>query len=217
MKKRKNKEIEVRFRRKKTFKLQSEKILLICGGKVTEPAYFNNLKKCLGIQFVKIVVRPSKRSSPGNVFSEAETLYFRELDTGDSFDRVYCIFDRDDFPDFEEAVKQIRSTEQKETFFAITSAPCFEYWFLLHFKFTTKPYKSTNKKSAASHLIDDLKAEWPEYQKNLKNSFERLESKLDFAIDNAQRSITNLKQNGSDSSYTYVFELVNYLMEFRDT
>ena len=39
------------------------------------------------------------------------------------------------------------------------SDPCFEFWLLLHFEFTTAPF------DGYSEVRDRLKSHWPEYKK----------------------------------------------------
>lgn len=69
------------------------------------------------------------------------------------YDRLVCVIDRDTHHNFDEAVDLARQSPKLEL---IVSYPCFEYWLLLHFLDSRKPYASAGKKSAADRLIEDL-------------------------------------------------------------
>jgi RloB-like protein len=68
------------------------------------------------------------------------------------FDSVYCVIDRDSHHHFAEA---INLADKSEKVTVIVSYPCFEYWLLLHFNESRKPYTAAGNKSAADVLIDD--------------------------------------------------------------
>ena len=74
------------------------------------------------------------------------------------YDRVVCVIDRDTHRNFDEALELARQSQKLEL---IVSYPCFEYWLLLHFLESRKPYTSVGKKTAAERLIDDL-CQYPE-------------------------------------------------------
>jgi hypothetical protein len=61
------------------------------------------------------------------------------------FDKVFCAIDRDTHDSFDEA---LRLAEPHQKIQVIASFPCFEYWLLLHFGYTRKPYTGSGKHSA---------------------------------------------------------------------
>lgn len=191
------------------------RILLICCGTETEPNYFNGLRDKFELKSATVIVKSAMKSDPSSIVSEAEKCFYHEKDKGDPYDRVYCIFDKDDFKDYEEAKLRIKNHKKTDVFFATFSVPCFEYWFLIHFGDTSSPYKSTPDKSAADLLIADLIKKWPEYKKNIKDSFEFLEDRLPEAMKAGKKSLKEYAKYGGDCSHTNVHELIKYLEQFK--
>lgn len=64
------------------------------------------------------------------------------------------MIDRDRHETFDEAVNLVRNVEKVEM---ITSYPCYEFWLLLHFGFSRKPYAASGENSPADMLIKDLR------------------------------------------------------------
>ena len=134
-----------------------DKVLIVTEGKKTEPEYFNDLKKYYRIHSANIKIDGSGDSSPESVVKYGKELYEDERSTGDAFDRVYFVFDKDTHLTYPQALDEIKRYRRNNTFFAINSVPCFEYWLLLHFIYTTDPFSATGKLSAADQVIRKLK------------------------------------------------------------
>ena len=83
----------------------------------------------------------------------------------------------------------IAKIQNKESFFAANSVPCFEYWLLLHFKDSTKPYSNKGNSSIANEVLKDLKLYLPNYAKGTKDIFYQTQQALNFAINNAKQSL----------------------------
>ncbi|HDZ61640.1 MAG TPA: RloB domain-containing protein [Nitrospirae bacterium] len=79
-------------------------------------------------------------SSPISVVKHSKERYNEEKRTGDAFDRVFCVFDKDSHESYTRALDEVEKAKPKNIFKAITSIPCFEYWLLLHYEFSTKPF-----------------------------------------------------------------------------
>jgi S-ribosylhomocysteine lyase LuxS involved in autoinducer biosynthesis len=94
--------------------------------------------------------------------------------------------------------------------------PCFEYWLLLHFKYTTSPYAPTGNKSAADQVLSELKNELPNYAKAEKGVYNSLKNSLNKAKKYAQNSLEESNRNGSDNPSTLVHELVDYLQKIKE-
>jgi hypothetical protein len=60
------------------------------------------------------------------------------------FDKVFCVVDRDTHLCFERALNTARSHPK---IYVIASYPCFEFWLLLHFGFSRKPFRAVGKNS----------------------------------------------------------------------
>lgn len=145
-------------------------------------------------------------------------LYKKEIKAQkEPFDKVFCVFDRDTHTTFPQAVNLIQGQRPIGVFKAITSTPCFEYWFLLHFGYTQQPFRGTPKKSAAEQLEDHMRSNfWPEYQKKALNTFrDRLEDLPQAKIWAAQ-ILKSSTTTGIVDPLTNVHELVDHLQKIKD-
>jgi hypothetical protein len=201
--------------RKKAKKAPYAKVLIVCEGEKTEPNYFFGLKDHLELNSANVVVTGECGSSPISIIKFAFQRYREERDAGDPFDKVFCVFDRDTHETYHQALEQIDSAKPKDTFRAITSVPCFEYWLLLHFEYTTTPIVGSGNKSAGDRVIDELRKYLPEYKKGNGSVFEQLIGQLDQAKAFADRSLKAVQVNGTDNPSTFVHELVEYLQSIK--
>ena len=154
-------------------------------------------------------------SSPRSVLQRAVDLYQAEGRKGDSFDRVYCVFDKDSHDSYNETLEKISSKRLHDTYYAATSVPCFEYWLLLHFKYTTRPYAPTGTSSASEEVLRDVNEVMPEYAKGDKSVFTLLSQQLEFAKANALRALEEAKKSNTDNPSTHIHELVTYLQSIK--
>jgi hypothetical protein len=95
------------------------------------------------------------------------------------FDEVWCVFDMErlqDNPSFPRAV--VMATARG--FELAVSNPAFEFWYLLHFEETSRPFYD------AAELARALQRYVPDYAKNLDLSA-RLYPHMDIAITRAER------------------------------
>lgn len=118
------------LQRKRNNRPQSQRLLIVCEGTKTEPNYFNELVTSLGIRPQAVKIAPNDGSSPDRIVSHALKLYDDDALSGDSFDKVFCVFDRDMHTTFDAAVQRVhdlKRARKSKPFEAITSSPCFEY------------------------------------------------------------------------------------------
>ncbi|MCY4362407.1 MAG: RloB family protein [Gammaproteobacteria bacterium] len=205
------------LKRRKHKRAPYDKVLIVTEGKKTEPEYFNDLKKYYRIHSANIKIDGSGDSSPESVIKYGKKLYEDERSGGDAFDRVYFVFDKDThltYPQALDAIKRYRR-RRKNTFFAINSVPCFEYWLLLHFIYTTEPFPATGQLSAADQVIRKLKKYCPDYDKSAPGLFTKLYDKLEMAKVNAINALKAADQAGTDIPSTLVHELVEYLQNIK--
>lgn len=191
-----------------------DKVLIVCEGEKTEPNYFKELIDYYKINTANVYIDGKCGSAPRSVIDHAIKLY-NEAKEGISYDKVYCVIDRDAHADFDSAIKKLESQKPKDVFYSIVSEPCFEYWFFCHFCYSRKSYASVGKNSAGEAVLKDLKTYLPKYNKGNTGIFEELKSKLDDAINNASRSLEDAKRTNSYNPSTDVFELVNYLKNIK--
>lgn len=187
------------------------KVLIVCEGEKTEPHYFHGLRNCYGLNTANIEVCGECGSDPNSIVSFAKQRYREEKDAGDTFDKVFCVFDKDAHTNYGEALHAIAAAQPRDTFIAINSVPCFEYWLLLHFVYSTKPYVALPGNSAGNQVLSELRAYLPGYEKGSQDIFTMLQGQLEFAKNNAERSLRQAEASGTDNPTTRIHELVSFL------
>lgn len=192
------------------------KVLIVCEGEKTEPSYFNDLKDYYSLNSANVEICGDCGSDPMSVLVYAKQRYRQEKDAGDAFDKVYCVFDKDSHVNYAQALAAISSAAPKGIFEAITSVPCFEYWLLLHFFPTTRPYAQLPGASPADQLIDELRRYLPGYTKGQKGLFARLIDQLAGAKVNAERALQIAERSQTDNPSTRVHQLVTFLQQIKE-
>jgi hypothetical protein len=194
-----------------------DSVLIICEGEKTEINYFKDLIKYYRLNTANIEVLSSgKGSAPISIVNHAIKL---AKDKKRDFDKIICVFDRDDHKSYHEAIHKINtqnSKRKKPHYLAITSTPCFEFWLLLHFKYTSKQYTRTSKCSACDSLILDLKQCFSDYKKSMPNLFGKLKEQLPTARENAEKLRLENKRLDTENPSTNIDEAINYLLSLCD-
>ncbi len=201
--------------RRKARKQPYDKVLIVCEGEKTEPHYFNGLKDHYSLNSANIEICSDCGPDPLGIYKYARRRYFDEKANGDPFDRVYCVFDKDTHGTYQRAVDEIQRARPAGTFMAINSVPCFEYWLLLHFNSTTRPYAPLPGNSACNQVLTELRKYMPDYSKGNAEIFSLLVEKMDFAIGNADHALQIATDAGTDNPTTRVHELVRYLRNIK--
>ncbi len=183
-----------------------DKVLIVCEGEKTEPNYFNGLKNHLRLKSANVAI-VGEGATPAKIVERAKELEKREKERGDPFDKVFCVFDKDRHTDYQKALDQLKA---RKNYAAITSVPAFEYWLILHFRYTTSPYQDT------SALVRDLKKHLPDYEKNDASIFGKLQDKLETAKENAARSLEDRNRAKTDNPSTKVHILVQALHAIKE-
>jgi hypothetical protein len=209
--KRKDRKAEL-LRRRRAMKEPYDVILIVCEGEKTEPNYFTELKKAFRLSNANVRIC-SRGSDPLSVVNFAVETFRRELE----FDRVYCVFDRDRHTTYDAALDRVRRTRlgKGSMIFAIPSVPCFEFWLLLHFIYTTRPFDAPVGDSICSRVIEELKKYLPAYGKGDRDIFETIQNKLDNAITNAHKVEQFHQNSGTDNPSTLVHSMVEYLRDLK--
>lgn len=201
--------------RRKASRASYERVLIVCEGSKTEPNYFCALVSDLELNSANVEIDGGCDPSPKSIVEYAKRLYIAEKKTGNGFDKVFCVFDKDSHETYDDALICIQSMKPKDVFVSINSIPCFEYWLLLHFNFTTKPFEASGNGSSCANLIDELKKYLPDYEKGDDNIYRELSGQMDRAIAYSKRALTQAEGNGTDNPTTYVYELVEYLQHLK--
>lgn len=186
-------------------------VLIVCEGEVTEVTYFRSLRNEFAKQ-VNIEVIKGNGNDPKSILATAKRAYESSPTT---YEQIFCVFDKDSHPHYQQVIKEIEQLcRNNMPIRAIHSAPCFEYWFLLHFEYTSSQFQRTEKKSAGDNCVKRLKKHIKSYDKTrltMKEIFPQLYKKLDTAIKNAKRLQKDGKEHGFNDPYTNVNELIEYL------
>lgn len=117
-------------------KLQPKpRILIITEGEKTEKQYIEGYKRAcknprVAIEYgrggavpLTLVQRAKTRKQ------ETDRQARQERDENLKFEEVWCVFDRDEHPNFDQAIEEARHSSIR----LAISNPCFELWLLLHF------------------------------------------------------------------------------------
>lgn len=148
------------------------RVLIICEGSKTEPNYLREVCQSLRLRAASVEIAGEEcDSAPISVFRYADA---RFRDEAGDYDKIFCVIDRDRHPTFDAAVVACESHPSKR-FLPIRSYPCFEYWILLHFRFTRAPIVTEGGASPGDVALALVREHWPEYLKGSRQCFERLE------------------------------------------
>jgi hypothetical protein len=185
------------LKRKASIRDPANRVLIVTEGTKTEPRYFGALLQRLGISPKRIVVIPGTKSDPIGVVDTAVREEKAERRKSTPFDSIWVVLDTEgDRAHLSEA----RDRAQACGFKLAISAPCFEYWFLLHFIYTTR-YMT---------CYDEVRRELNTYMTYDKGAFDTKEL-LDHtkeAVDNAQSVRMDADRTGAQCPRTDVDRLV---------
>lgn len=198
------------MRRRNINSRKSKKVILVAfeGKNKTENNYFSNYRLRDKDYIIKLV--PGNETDPINLVNKT-IIKVKELGLNlEENDRAYCIFDTDLDERKNMQIIKARKLAKKYHIIMITSNPCIELWFLLHFEYTTA-WLSNND------VINKLKKYYPKYEKNI-NIFPEIKDKVSEAIKNAKKlesfQLDNNKiigmvdANSSTEMYKIVEELI---------
>jgi hypothetical protein len=202
------------LQRKNRERARNKRYLIVCEGTKTEPHYLRELLDDLGIRPQMVRIAPNDGVSPDRVVAHAAALYEEDAATGDAFDTVYCVFDRDRHTTFDAAVQRTKDLRTAgQPFVAITSTPCFEVWLLLHFGYSAQPFHAAGRKSVGDQVVSTLKTKqgFAKYGKGQKGIYGQLKDKLDDALAHADRLRKQGVATGSINPATDVDDLVRVI------
>ena len=144
---------------------------------------------------------------------------FQEVkDACTTHDKVFWMLDLDTILKDSKVVKKgvtplnllenyLKAETGNDKLFTIINVPCLEFWFLLHYKYTSRFYKDFDE------LKSDLKKHLRDYEKNKdyfvkgpKDIYVRLKGMLKTAIDNSQK-LGNFKFDNPERGISEFFKL----------
>ena len=191
-------------------------VLIVCEDKKAAPSYFDWLAETLGIKASVKTRQARKYYQPDNLVQYAKVQKQKGI-----YKKVFCVFDKDDYDlKFQKAVNMFKGKDMNDIIDA-HSVPCFEFWLLLHFTYTTA---LMNQHEA----LDRLRRFLPTYNKGskggkllglsadeLNNEKTGLFARLTTARENATKSL-NTRKDAENSSYTKVQVVVEELFRIHN-
>lgn len=195
--------------RKKAKRENHTTVLIVCEGTKTEPNFFMEMVADLKIPGVVVDVIPSPSTCPLRLAEFAEN-----SNADREYDYVYCVFDKDEHNKYYDALRFIE--EHDDWLIASNSVPCFEYWLILHFEYTTQPFYKSPKESSGSQVVSYLKNFIPKYEKGNGEIYAFVKDNTHTAIGNAKRANQAAKETKTDTPSTTVVDLVQFLTSLCD-
>lgn len=173
-----------------------KRFLIVCEGEKTEPNYFKGFR----VAGRTVDIRGVGYNTDGLVREAIRIM------KQDEYDQVWCVFDRDSFPaqNFNAAFELARVNDIQIAY----SNEAFELWYLLHYDYHQSGIPRTDYIKILSNKLGKR------YEKNSDSIFDELESKVQIAIQNARRLLTNYnppnpeKDNPSTTVHKLVIELL---------
>ncbi len=205
----------IKAERKKASRRERGTALVVCEGKCTEPFYVQGLLKHLEISVASVeIIKGQKNSNAVAVVNRARQR-FEQVPR----DRVFALIDAEQ-ADLTKALKQCEKPLQHENkkkeipeirIEPILSAPCFEVWLLLHFRFSDQPFHNF------ASLLPELEINLPNYQKNDPTIFLKVggSAGLNHALVNTARLRNALNQTGASNPSTDMDKLVEAMVDIQ--
>ena len=196
------------LRRPRPYREPRARVLIVCEGSKTEPAYFHGLLHAKRLATTKIEVVGGQQAGgthPKRLVEHAKHRHDEARREGDEYDEVWCVFDRDEHARIDEAFVQAKDNG----FHIAFTNPSFELWYLLH-------YRWQGAEIDRRAVVRELKACHPSYHKS-DDMYGELLLRQRQAIDYARELRKQHKLNAdacvteSPNPSTWVDKLVEYL------
>ena len=181
--------------------------LVVCEGSETEPGYLREARDALRLSTASVDL-VGLGAAPSTVVDHA----VRKFEQSPHYERVYCVFDRDEHESYSASVDRCLATRKKNEngkivqFRPITSWPCFEYWLLLHFKRSDAPIGPAGGRTAAQVACSQLRQFIPDYTKSSGGNLRQTEGQIVQAASDAYRFYQGAGQN----PHTTIFRLLSF-------
>ena len=155
------------IRRQRLRRKPKRRFVLFCEGKKTEPTYFAALKQTWTGALISVETRPGV-GVPMTIameaveFAESKGLTRSSRRKKNSFekkDEVWAVFDRDEHPNFDDAVRLC----QDNGVGVARSNPCFELWLILH----ETDYDRPNHRNDVQRALKGLRPEYDNHRRKV--------------------------------------------------
>ena len=176
----------VNSERKQGTRAQIVRFLIVCEGEKTEPNYFKAFIDNRRSEVKEVNVKGCGCSTC-QLINEAKKIQEKlEHERQVPFDRVWLVFDKDEFPDFNKAIAKAK----KEKMNCAWSNQAFELWYVLHFQYLDT---GVDRKQYIGMIEDKVrkasKSKTFKYKKNDVGFYQILHEhgNEDFAFKNAEK------------------------------
>ena len=182
-------------------------IIAVEGKNKTEKLYFDNFDN--GKQSYSITIAKGNDTDPLKLVKNLnKEIIKNELDLLNG-DMAFCVFDTDEDINKNKLIIEAKKYATSKKIIMISSSPCIELWFLLHYEYTTASLSNDK-------LIKRLKQYYQKYEKNI-NIYPEINNNVNKAIERAKKleqyQLNNGKTVGTVESNpsTEMYIIVEYL------
>lgn len=215
---------EQRKQRKHEFKIpKANSFLIVTEGERTEPLYFKGIQMLIKERIggtVDVIGVPTidifgEGSSTGRLIEITERIV---KEAKIIYQNIWVVFDKDDFEDFDEAIKSGENRGYKIAW----SNQSFEYWLYMHFFYSDAALHRDEWNKKLDEIFSQYSLGEGGYRKNYENIYNIVDSfdGVNTAIKNAKRRMADFDDKKDlPSKYdpgTKVHELVIELKKYLD-
>ncbi len=171
--KKEHREAKASKKRKENILEEHVRFLIVCEGTKTEPNYFNALIQNNISTIREVMISGEAKATVALIDKTIEIKNELERRNAMTFDRVWVVFDKDDFTDFNDAIKKARKLGFKSAW----TNEAFELWYYLHFEYLdTGIGRSAYIKKLEEFFRDKMTDENFRYQKGNPNIYKLLQT-----------------------------------------
>lgn len=157
-----------------------------CEGKnKTETIYFKNFssRECI------VKFSPGTHTDPVGMANDLIDFIKKEDIKTEYGDKIYLLIDTDVKENKQKQIDETKEICDKYDIELITSTPTFEYWYILHYGYTSKSYRNSKQ------VKSEMKMKISNYSENM-DVYPIIKDKIDIAIVNAKKIEKYQKENG---------------------
>lgn len=215
---------EARKQRQHEYKTpKANSFLIVTEGKRTEPLYFKGIEKLIKEKvggIVDVVETPlidihGEGCATGKLIEITERIV---KEAKIIYQNVWVVFDKDDFEDFDQAIKDGVDKGYKIAW----SNQSFEYWLYLHFYYSDSALHRDDWNKKLDEIFEQYQLGDGTYKKNYEDIYNLVNSfdGVNTAIKNAKRRMVSFRHDvDNPSEYdpgTMVYKLVEELKVYLD-
>lgn len=204
-------------------KPRANSFLIVTEGKRTEPLYFKGMEKkikekiggVVDVIEVPVIDIQGEGCSTGKLIEVTEQ-FVKEAKI--IYQNIWVVFDKDDFEDFDEAVREGTNKGYKTAW----SNQAFEYWLYLHFHYSDSALHRDDWNKKLDEIFKQYHLGEGKYQKNYKEIYDMVNiyDGVTTAIKNAKRRMADFDPKKCKPSEfdpgTTVYKLAEELKRFID-